>query len=230
MTELAAIVTAVATLLAVIVALFRDEIIGWWRRPRITLRVKLAAPDCHKTRIIVYEQNTVVAKVPTYYLRLWVDNEGNKRAEDVQVFVKKIARMQADGNFQDDLEFLPMNLKWSHAPLGSGPLVFTSLNPGMGRHVDLGHITDPTLNKRFVPSKEIWYERPEEDETVISLDVEFPPANYGHLLPPGEFQITLMIGGANFNPVTKVVRLVHKGDWYPDEERMFRDSLGIDVT
>ena len=230
MTELASIVTAIATFLAVIVALFRNELTKLWRKPKVDARVKLASPDCHKTRMIVWGSDGIVAdKIHTYYLRLWIENTGNVRAEDVQVFIKKVARKQADDRFQDDGEFLPMNLKWSHAPPGASPVIFTNLNPGLGRHVDLGYIVDPAKSERFVPSKEVFPERPNEDQTVISLEVEVPPATYSHLLPPGEFRITLMIGGANFNPVTKVLRLVHNGDWYSDEERMFRDSLGITV-
>ena len=225
--ENATIAIAVGTFLAVIVALFRDEITGLWRKPKIEASIKLAAPDCHLTRLFKYDATgAIIVKAPCYYLRLWIENTGNVRAEEVQVFVKTLARQEAGGKFREDRDFLPMNLRWSHAPPGN-PLIFTSINPGMGRHSDFGHIVDPAYDADFLPSKEFFAKKPDEGQTIISLDLEFAPGTYSHLVPPGEYQVTLMIGGANFKPETKQLEVVHKGVWYPDEERMFRDSLGI---
>jgi len=227
--EIATIAIDIGTFLAIIVALFRDEITALWRKPQVDARIKLAAPDCHLTRLMKFDASgTALVKAPCYYLRFWIENTGNVRAEDVQVFIKKVERKKADGEFREDRDFLPMNLRWSHAGIGR-TVIFTSINPGMGRHSDLGHIVDPNFAADFLPSKEYFPNSPGEGKTVIRLDVEFEPATYSHLLPPGEYQLTLMIGGANFKPVTKLVRLVHRGDWFPDEERMFRDGLGIAV-
>ncbi len=38
-------VLAGLTLLAVVVALFQREIVRWWRRPSVSLDVRLRAPD-----------------------------------------------------------------------------------------------------------------------------------------------------------------------------------------
>ena len=229
--ENATVAIAVGTFLAVIVALFRDEITGLWRKPKVDASVKLAAPDCHLTRLMKFDPSTgtISVKAPCYYLRLWIENTGNVRAEEVQVFVKKLEIKQADDQFREDRDFLPMNLRWSHAGAGN-PLIFVSLNPKMGRHSDFGHITDPDNDADFLPSKEVFPNKPDEGQTVISLDVEFGPATYSHLLPPGTYRVTLMIGGANFKPVTRQLEVVHTGDWYPDEEHMFRDGLGITLS
>jgi hypothetical protein len=165
-----------------------------------------------------------LVKAPCYYLRLWIENAGNVRAEAVQVFVKSLARKQANSQFSEDRDFLPMNLRWSHSP---SPLIFTSINPGMGRHCDFGHIVDPAFDSEFLPSKQFFAKKPDEGKTVVSLDVEFEPATYSHLIPPGEYRITLMIGGANFKPETTQLELVHTGNWHPDEEKMFSDGLGV---
>lgn len=227
--ETATTAIAIGTFLAVIVALFRDELTALWRKPRVETQIKLAAPDCHLTRLMKFDATGhALVKAPCYYLRFWIENKGNVRAEAVQVFVKRLERRKADGTFREDRGFLPMNLRWSHAGIGQA-VIFTSINPGMGRHADFGHIVDPDFGSDFLPSKEHFPNIPDEGKTVIRLDVEFEPATYSHLLPPGEYQITLMIGGANFKPVTKLVRLVHKGEWFPDEEQMFRDGLGIEV-
>jgi len=228
--ENATIAIAVVTFLAVQVALFRGEFTSIWRKPKVEARIKLSDPDCHLTRLMKIDANAgqILVKAPCYYIRLWIENKGNVRAEDVQVFVKKLAREEAGGKYREDRDFLPMNLRWSHAPPGN-PLIFASINPGMGRHSDFGHIVDPAYDADFLPSKEFFANKPDEGQTIISLDLEFEPATYSHLIPPGTYRVTLMIGGANFKPETKQLEVVHKGDWYPDEERMFRDGLGITV-
>ena len=229
--ETATILIAIGTFLAIIVALFRDEITGIWRKPKVDASIKLAAPDCHLTRLMIIDPNTGIATVksPCYYLRFWIENTGNVRAEDVQVFIKSLEKKQADGKYREDHDFLPMNLRWSHAGPGT-PLIFVSLNPGIGRHSDLGHIVDPVKDSHFLPNQQVWPNKPASGKTVIILDIEVGPATYSHLLPPGDYRITVMIGGANFKPKTQQLEVVHTGDWYPDEEHMFRDGLGITLS
>lgn len=224
--EIATTAIAVGTFLAIIVALFRDEITALWRRPKIETRIKLSAPDCHLTRLIQRDIKTgeILAKMDCYYLRLWIENAGRIRAEQVQVFVASLSKKQADGTYKRNKDFLPMNLKWSHAsPLD--PVIFTSLNPKMGRHCDLGHIIDPDHGSLFALDQS----GAQEGETTISLDLEFEPATYSHLIPPGDYRIELLIGGANFRPVRKRLELAHTGEWYPSEDRMFSDGLGLTV-
>lgn len=226
----ATIAIAIGTFLAVIVALFGEEITRWWRRPEVIARIKLAAPDCHQTRLMKIDPSTGIAtvKAQCYYLRFWIENTGSVRAEDVQVFIKRVAKKQADNQYRENTGFLPMNLRWSHAPPGE-LLVFTSINPGMGRHCDFGHIIDPAHDSDFHPSQQVWANKPAAGKTVIDLDVEFGPATYSHLIPPGTYRITLMIGGANFKPTTQQIEILHTGDWFAKEEQMFRDGLGITV-
>jgi hypothetical protein len=50
---------ATATFLAVLVALFKDEVLRWWRRPQLTASIKLDPPDCHKTQKNYQIQKTV---------------------------------------------------------------------------------------------------------------------------------------------------------------------------
>ena len=81
---------ASATLLAVLVALFKDEILRWWRKPRLTVSVALQPPDCHKTTLDYTVQRTtlIYGSAECYYLRLWIGNAGQTRAERVQVFAR----------------------------------------------------------------------------------------------------------------------------------------------
>jgi hypothetical protein len=90
---------ALATLAAVIVALFKEDIVRLWRRPKLQARLRLSAPDCHKNKLQRYDIKTgaLLDRADCYYLRLWVENVGNLRAEKVQVFLSKLFRRHADG-------------------------------------------------------------------------------------------------------------------------------------
>lgn len=216
---------ATATFLAVLVALFKDEFLRWRRKPKLRLSVSLAPPDCHKTSLTYVVQKTAPTyrELDCYYLRLWVENAGKTRAERVQVFVAKLSRRSADGSFKDVDQFLPMNLRWSHAG-SKAPEIFTEgISPQMGRHCDLGKVVDPSFRK------EVGYDLPTlaDNETVLALDLEVQPNTRSHLVSPGVYHLTLRVAGANCPPRTHVLELTLTGKWFADEPRMFTDGLGI---
>jgi len=71
---------AIATFLAVIVALLKEEITRVWRKPELVARVKLHAPDCHKTKATFLNPITHQPDVvDCYYFRVWVENKGAHR-------------------------------------------------------------------------------------------------------------------------------------------------------
>lgn len=218
----AAWATAIATFLAVLVAL-RHDIASLWRRPRLRATIRMGPPDCHKTELQRVDLSTRgIERTECFYLRLWVENIGPVRAEQVQVFVAMLEKQHADGAFRVDDSFLPMNLKWSHAQPGSIEL-FTSINPHMGRHLDLGHVVDPADSDRFLSR----HPQSGDGKTTLELDLEVAPNTLSHLLPPGTYRITLSLAGANVEPVQIRLRIVHTGNWYSDERRMLADGFAV---
>jgi len=218
---------SIATLLAVIVALFREQLVRIWCRPKLQAIVRLSAPDCHKTQMTLSNQQTgaVIDRADCYYFRLWVENTGNKRAEKVQVFVSKLFRCHADGSFVEDKSFLPMNLRWSHSQLQPFvPEIFAEgISPQMGKHCDLGHIIDPSKRTSFgvnLPSVP-------HDKTILELDLEIAPNTLTHLVPPGIYRVEMKLAAANVEPETKIIEINHTGDWYSDEGKMFSDGVGM---
>jgi hypothetical protein len=118
MCENAAVWTgSIATVLAVVVALFKEQLVRIWHRPKLQIRVSLSNPDCHKTQMTFYDRTNGAAMISAdcYYFRLWVENVGNQRAEKVQVFISRLFRRHADNSFVEDKSFLPMNLRWSNS-------------------------------------------------------------------------------------------------------------------
>lgn len=217
--------TAVAaTLLATVVALFKEEFQSWWRRPKLVVMVRLTAPDSDKIPI----QRQVSSSPPTierfdcYFLRLWIQNDGNSRAEKVQVFVAKLLRKDGVTDTYSPMgSFLPMNLHWGHENDA-----FADISSGMGRHCNLLHVTDPDHRNDIGES----HPDAKAGQTVISLNTEMKPTNNCYLLPPGTYRLELLIAGANCPPKPHTVEVRLSGEWHEDKERMFREGLSMQLV
>jgi hypothetical protein len=227
--SLAQWVAAGATFLAVLVALFKTEITHWWRRPKLSARIKLSPPDCSKTQLDYVAQKTAltVGRADCYYLRIWIENLGKTRAEQVQVYASKLWKRAADGSFSLVDNFLPMNLKWAHGPPPpKGPEIFAEgISPRMGKHCDLAHVVDPKHRANVGHD----LEGVPTDQTILALNLEVAPNTLTHLIAPGKYRLKLRIAGGNCSPITKTLELALTGKWYADQARMFTDGLGIKV-
>ena len=214
--ELQLLVTSAGVLVAlggVLVALFKDSALRWWRTPVLAVEAMCEPPHCHRTRWGEHG--------PVYYLRLWIRNTGRSAAESVEVFVSDLRRQSADDSFQVVPAFMPMNLRWSHV---SPPQVFyPRIAPGMGRHCDLGHIVSPVVRPR-VPAGENLPDAP-SDETILALDLEVQPHTLTHLLCPGVYQFVVHAAAANARPVRVHIQLRLTGRWYDDEETMLKEGV-----
>jgi len=228
--ETASLIGAVATTLAVVVALLREEIIHLWRKPVLEARVHLGPPDCHKTIIELLDKRDGqrLGMAHCFYFRIWIENTGNQRAEKVQVFAAKLLRRHADGSFREEQSFLPMNLRWAHSQQSLlGPEIFAEgVSPHMGKHCDLGHMVDPERRAGF--GHEL--DSVPKAKTILVLDLEVQPNTGSHMLAPGVYRMVLKLAAANARPVTTTIELNHTGDWFADEVRMFRDGIGITIV
>ncbi len=109
-----------------------------------------------------------------------------------------------------------MNLRWANAAQ-----IFADINPSMGKHCDLGTISDPS-NKTLIAL-------PGLDPGNVSLDLalEVLPNSQSHRLTPGCYRLELRIGGANVDPIPKIVEVTFSGRWYPNVSEMFTNGIGI---
>lgn len=215
---------ASATFLAVLVALFREPFVRWRRRPILDIKGVMGPPHSHKIPLTYLFQLTsqTFGEVASFHFRLWIENEGKTRAEQVQVLAARLSRRTDNGSFKVDNDFLPMNLKWSH----SHEIYLQGISPRMGRHCDLGHVIEPSQRAGF-----------KEDlpgvattNTIFTLALEAAPTSLTHLLKQGIYRLELRVASANGTPVTKVLEIVHSGNWYDDEEKMFRDGISVRVV
>jgi len=79
-----------------------------------------------------------------HWIRLWVENGGIGRAEQVQVFAARLFRREQNGRFGPVAEFEAMNLRWSNSRDPDNPEIFAQgLSRYFGKHCDLCSISDP---------------------------------------------------------------------------------------
>jgi hypothetical protein len=205
---------AIGTLILAFVAVFQQWIQSWFFKPMLGLEVRLARPDAEKTQSNL---NTVV-----YYFRLAVTNTGRKAAEDVQVYVSAVKRKRADTKYETVVRFIPMALLWTHKGISTLPYLLPNMPPA---YCDLGHISDP---ERKVGTFESLPDVPDV-QTVFALETEVRPNSKGNLLGPGEYRVHLKVAASNCPPQDFTVKVKMPGEWFADEERMFRDGIGLSL-
>jgi hypothetical protein len=167
-------------------------------------------------------------KAEYYSVRLWVENSGKSRAEQVQVFAARLLRQAADGSFRVVDNFLPMNLRWSHGTDVNGvPEVFAQgISPGMGKHCDFGHVVVPSSQADLNEA----VDDPADGKTVFALDLEVIPNSRTHLMRPGKYQLEIKLAGSNCSATSWTVSLHVTGEWHEDAARMFGEGIGASVV
>jgi hypothetical protein len=204
------------TALAITVALFKESIIRWLRHPELTARLEARHPDCVKTPV-----SHETWHGSRYFLRLWIGNVGDVRADDVEVFVALAWAEGKKGSFEELPQFTPMNLRWSYSDYQKPTIYTDGISPRMGRHCDFGAISDPTHpTLRSLPE--------DSGKTRLALQFQFlRPAT--EWLVPGKYRFEIVLAGSNCKPVARVVELHLTGLWSDDEADMFANGFVVGV-
>jgi hypothetical protein len=216
-----------ATLLAVLVALIKEQLQSLFLKPKFSVEVGTRLPFCVKTESTVFGtaidgSTKILWSGSIYYVRLWIQNVGNQRAEFVEVFVTKVERLNRDNTLVAVEGFVPSNLRWANTdPVR--PEIFYGMNPDMGRFCDLGAIADPactTLREiRGAP----------KGTATFDLVLQTALPGDAQRLPHGNYLITLKISAANAKPVERSIKVSISGNWTEDEDAMFTRELGVSI-
>lgn len=221
-------VSGIATTLAVIVALFRDPIRGWWNKPDLKVTCTAEVPETVRVRTTVWE-----GKWPgggggrwdgdCYFVRIKVENKGRTRAEKIQVSALNLAKRGLDNKFVDLRTTLPFNMRWSNGPPNAPVTVLDGISREMWAFCDIVSICDPTNPYQRRPTAT------SVGATVGQLQLEFDLPDEWRFLAPGTYQLTLRIAAANAAPICKVVEFTHDGGWTQDDVAMRRDYLAVSL-
>ena len=214
-------VVAVGTLIVAVVAVGQETIRGWFYRPRFQVSVKTEPPDCLGVPWSTPDGKLVANSI---FLRLWVENVGNATAVNAEVYAKELRRKRMDGIWETVVAFPPMNLKWAN---GFG-VYFPNIAPDMGKHCDLGHITDPAC--RHLVGEDSPALHLTAQQTSLAFDVFERPNHKGHIIPPGEYELAILVAAQNARPMRQTVLVSLRGQWDADETRMLRDGVGVRVA
>jgi hypothetical protein len=208
----------VVALLLGLAGIFQDWIRSIFRKPKLDVSMRLAPPDSHKTSM--RDIKTGIKISDTYYLRFKVANQGNYRAEDTEAVIVSVKKKNELGEFIEDENFLPLNLKWSHYGYSTAP----KIQPHLFKYLDFGHVQKSSdYNGEFLP-----YFGIKSTATVfIELEVDTRPNTGSHILLPGEYIITIVFAGNNVSPKEIAYRLFFKDEWSDNEEIMLSEIIKI---
>lgn len=213
---------AAVTFLAVLVALFKDPIREWWRKPKLVASCGNSPPHCIRTPYFVHDLiGNLLWTGDTYWVRAMVDNTGRTRAEKVQVSLSKLYyRPSVDENFSEITNHhFPMNLRWSH--------IHTPILDGISQHMpalcDIIALCDPANPHWQVPANT----PPHTTVGRLQLEVDLP-AEF-HSLRPGSWKVILRIGAANAKPIEKTLLFSHTGEWRQNDGDMRRECLRVSL-
>ena len=223
----ATIALVVATLALAIVAAFQDRIRSRLWHPRLDVSIEAATPDCLKIPL----GGPPGTGVDSIYLRLRVSNSGDAQAEQAEVYAQRLEQ-RVGTVWARVATFLPMNLKWSNTA-GFPPLdqIRVSIAPGgVFRHCDIGRIADPARRHQlsvqdYNPGLGLTH-----DQTSLAFDTVVTPAHLGHIVPPGDYRLSILVGAANAPPITRCVSLHIRGTWFADEATMLANGIAVGVS
>jgi hypothetical protein len=217
--SLAQWVSGIASSLAVIFALFRESIVGWFRKPDLKVTCYGASPWTAKFPFTVRANGAILWSGQCYYVRAKVENAGAVRAEKVQVYASKLAKFGVNGTFDNIPTFLPLNMRWANYPEDAKGAILDGISPGMGALCDIVALCDPANPYRRVPRGM------PPDTTVGELQLE--AVTDEALLAPGRYQLTLKIAAANAKPIDKTIEFSHTGTWLTNDDLMRQNHLSV---
>lgn len=214
---------ASGTIILAFVALCQQWIHERFYRPVFRVSSKTAPPDCVWAPI--HDRNSGTFVSDAVYLRLFIENIGNATAKNVEVFAKSLRRVRGDGTLEPLSRFPPMNFVWANLD----SIYFPHIAPGMGKHCNVAHISDPAHQMDLGEKSTSMTVGPSTHQTRLVFELMVKPSNRSHIFGPGKYSLEIMVAADNARPITRIVIIVLRGQWAPSEEQMLGDEVGISV-
>lgn len=199
---------AIATFVAVLVALFQERIKDFFRLAKLKIEIRLTPPDSHKIVLVAKGEGAI----PVVYIRIRVTNVGKKVAEGVEIMITNFLAFEKDGRKKSLSTFLPLNLRWSHFEI---PTQNVRIPPGLFRFCDFGSIR---------PVKE----SSDGDKCVLLLDTMVQPYPVAdgvvpNMFGPERYEFETTLTGDNVRPLKQRWSLEFVNEWSTNEETMLKN-------
>jgi hypothetical protein len=216
MSFLTAIGTVGACVVALIIALFGKRMEHVFYHPDLDLDAVVRRPEAIKVGRWQKVSDTEFRLIgDAWFFRLAITNNENAPARDVQVFLKKVEKL--DGTVVD--RFSPMNLRWTN----TGETNRRVLLRDVPVFCDFIHVGDPDWRSKSGED----LETVPQGRAVMCLDVEATNTSRGHLLEPGAYNFHLVLAAENFEGRPFAVEVRYDGMWYADQAQMFDREIGF---
>jgi hypothetical protein len=215
-----------AVIVALSLALWGQWVGQLFFRPVLNLEAKVQLPDaCLVRRYGRLDDSHVIDLGEYYYFRLAITNTGNNTANDVQVFLSKVERLNGD---QTEIvrRFTPMNLIWTNTeqlPAKDKVTRAVLLADTPPVYCDLAHVGEPGRRKQSGED----LDNVPPDKAVLGLDVQVPTYSKGHLLEPGTYLFHLTLAASNCPSSHHIVKVWFPGDWLSENE-MFESGFKME--
>lgn len=200
-----------ASLTALFIALFGDWLKKLIFKPDLEITLELASPDSH----IIELNNPNTGEVSnTYYFRMKINNIGNFPAQNVEVKALELKKEDVGGDFIIDKKFLPLNLVWANT---------------LGKD-----IFKPIIHQKLFEHCDLCHTVRDNGSLLLMFDTfPFPnrvsPDRYPTIIPPGNYQLKVVVAANNFSPKYFCFQINFKGKWFDNEEKMFQEGIVIKV-
>lgn len=203
-------ISALATIVLAIVAVFQDRLRSWVFSPKLDVEQGPFYPDPVKIPLTDGDGNFVTEAC---YLQIRIKNDGTT-AEKVEVFIAKIEK-EINGIFHKVESFYPLNLKWRHY----GTIFLDRLSPNTGRDCTLGRIVNPQQKQKVGDDNPLL--NIPQDRSPFRLDLATIPNTRSDLLSPGRYRLFLEIGASNTrHPKKRMIELEFTGEWLTETKDM----------
>lgn len=215
--------TAIATFLLAIVALFQEYIISCFWKPILDIsRDLMSTPYSIEIQKKRKDKSGAEYISDSIYFRLGINNEkGNRQAKNVEVYAKALYKKN-NSTFFYVPSFFPTNLLWTDH---KKPYKLHIL-PKVERLCNIGHIIDPSKRGDF-DENPIGQKEEESNNIVFWIEVETPLNSKGHIIGPGEYELHLLIGASNANQIKKKIALKIPRQW--DSSLQGMKDYGLDI-
>lgn len=214
--------TGIGTIFLGLTALFAERISRLWFKPKLEVLFDINNPVFyHKTK---HRVNKEIAELTDcYYVSLQIENKGNKSADNVETIIYELEKQEPESKrFEKVDSFLPLNLKWAY----TGDSCLKTLNPGISKYVNLGHINDPKFTHATVKSERSLLGIDDTTTLIFNFEVDFKPILGTYLLRPGTYRVKLKVSCSNIEkPTEKVLTIEQKGTWDDDRNAMITDGV-----
>jgi len=198
-------VGGLAAAAAVVLALFRDYIRAWWRRPRLQIDFENRGPFCRNPTIVETGKRG-------YWIRVKVTNDGGSVAKGC---IGKLMQMR-DANRCPLPLFDAMALRWVDA-LPKHLLVTAITGKGVGVMVGqeaIHEIYNPVMDLTPHDSTFLNIVNTEQGTDEFRVNAADPrPRGVFFTYRRGEYFLSLRILSENADPISKEYRLVWEGDY-----------------